>query len=374
MARSLEEDLGSLETAGLLRVPPVEGVESSRLVDACSNDYLGLARRGVSRETLNALQAIPLGAGASRLIHGTHQPHLAAEHSLAGWLGTESALLFSSGYAANVGVLQALTGRGDHIISDELNHASIIDGCRLSSAEVTVVPHLQLEALQEALQTRADRHVVVLESYYSMDGRSPDLAAVRSLCDRHGALLVIDEAHALGVFGPQGRGLCAQYGVEPDVVVGTLGKSLGLHGAFVAASAMVRRILWNRARSLVFSTATSPWLASMVAPRVAEVAAADDLRERLTSNCQLLRAKLTDRVPVAAHSFGPIVPLITGTNEGALSLTQRLRQGGYRTQPIRPPTVPAETSRVRVTLNATFSSEQTEALAVAINDHPWPTR
>jgi len=217
--------LDELEAADLLRKPLPSRTAPG--LSFCSNDYLGLA----SRRAPDA----PLGAGASRLVSGNTDEHRQLEGALAEWLGVAKALVFTSGYAANVGTLAALASRDDTILSDALNHASLVDGARLSRAEIVVYPHLDVAAVRAALASRTQRRCwVVTESYFSMDADSPDLRALRVACDEAGAGLIVDEAHALGVFGPEGRGLCAQEGVEPDVLVGTLGKAFGAGGAFVA--------------------------------------------------------------------------------------------------------------------------------------------
>lgn len=257
----LGDALGSLEREGLLRVrgpstklpgPVIVRSDGRTLLNLCSNDYLSLASRGAEGTT---------GAGASRLIAGDLDVHRQLEESLSGWLGVESTLLFSSGYAANVGVLSALAGSDTLIVSDALNHASIVDGCRLSRARVAVTPHGAVDAVERALRDAPERRrIVVTDSYFSMDGTIAPLAALRGVCDRFDAALVVDEAHALGVWGPEGRGLCALAGVRPDVLVGTLGKSFGSSGAFVAGSSMLTRWLWNRARS---SSSPRLWLRAL---------------------------------------------------------------------------------------------------------------
>jgi 8-amino-7-oxononanoate synthase len=249
--RHLDEDLAALATRGLLREPPAPSTAHPRLLDLCSNDYLGYGAEAWPNPAVARS-----GAGASRLVSGSDPSHEEAEVTLASWLGAEAALLFSSGYAANTGVLAALARPGDIIVSDALNHASIIDGCRLSGASVRVVPHGDAAAVDAALaaSTGAAHRWVVTEAYFSMDGDSPDLPSLRTICDRRDAALIVDEAHALGVFGPRGTGLCAAAGVRPDVLVGTASKALGLQGAFVVGPRRLRLWLWNRARSFVFST------------------------------------------------------------------------------------------------------------------------
>ena len=336
------------------------------VIDASSNDYLGLASRPVSRETQGNA-----GAGASRLVHGTTAEHRRLESDLADWVGTESALLFSSTYAANTGLIAALGIRESVIISDSANHASIIDGARLGKAEVRVVEHLSLDAMRLALlKARGARACwVVTESYFSMDGDGPDLAALRDLCDAGDACLIVDEAHALGVFGPGGAGRCADAGVRADILVGALGKAVGSHGGFVAGSQELRTFLWNRARSFVFSTAPSPHHAEVTREQVAAVRAGDELRKRLALSSSDLRARLAEvGLPLASGSFGPIISLVLGDNERALAVASRLRTAGVLAQAIRPPTVPAGAARLRLTVKATFSPMEVARLARLVEE------
>jgi 8-amino-7-oxononanoate synthase len=289
---------------------------------------------------------------------------------LADWVGAEAALLFSSGYAANVGTLAALAAPGDVVVSDALNHASLIDGCRLSGARVAVVRHRDADAVQGVLSESggARRRWVVTESYFSMDGDTPDLGQLRELCDRWDAALVVDEAHAFGVFGPKGAGLCVEAGVRADVRIGTLGKAFGLQGAFVAGSAVLRAWLWNRARSFVFSTGVSPVVARAVEERVMRVAGDDAGRDRLFEVAAMLR-EAVGRVagsPVGSLR-GPIIPWVVGTPEGAVEISRRLRERGILVQAIRPPTVPAGTSRLRLTAHARLTDGDVERFLSALS-------
>lgn len=309
-----------------------------------------------------------MGAGASRLVHGTHPQHLDLETAFARWVAQPAALTFSSGYAANVGAIAALCDRDDLIISDRLNHASIVDGCRLSRATLAIVDHRDTHAVARelALSQNARARWVIVESYYSMDGDSPDLARLRDLCDQHDAYLYVDEAHALGVFGPGGAGLCSARGVTPDVLVGTLGKSLGLAGAFVAGSDALRRWLWNRARSFVFSTGMPPMLAELLLTHLRLVGAADGPRARLTENALALRAALERRsIALAPNSHGPILPILIGDAERSVCVAERLLREGIVVQAIRPPTVPPGTARLRITVTATMTPADVERIAVA---------
>jgi 8-amino-7-oxononanoate synthase len=339
--RHLEGALRDLEGAALLRVPPpaVDHPGAS----FCSNDYLGLAGK--------------LGAGASRLIVGERPEHVALERALARWLDVDAALVFSSGYAANLGAVAALAGPGDLIVSDELNHASLIDGCRLSRARVHVVPHSDCTAIEGALRGRSEARAWVLtESYFSMDADGPDLRRLRRLCDEHHAALLVDEAHALGIFGPSGRGLCAEAGVVPDVLVGTLGKAFGASGAFVAGCTPLVAWLWNRARSFVFSTGFSPVVAEATRARLGQVIEDGPLRERLRSNVSQMRAGL-DRLGLRVLGHGPIMPIVVGDSSRALLAGSELRRRGVLVHAVRPPTVAEGTSRLRVTVTATHSAQ-----------------
>ena len=337
-------------------------------VDASSNDYLGLADGSdVSRET--GVQEVAVGAGASRLIHGSRDPHQRLERALAEWVRLPAALLLTSGYAANVGLLTALGTAGSVIVSDRLNHASTIDGCRLSRATTEVVPHLALDAFGEALAHHrgAAARWVVVESCYSMDGDGPDLRALRALCDEHQAGLIVDEAHSLGVFGAEGAGRCAEATVVPDVLVGTLGKSVGAQGAFIAGSRALRTVLWNDARSFVFSTAPSPRLAATAVLHVERTRTADDRRARLRHLIAEFRdALLRLNVAMQPGLEGPIVPIVVGDNARVLAVVSALEAEGILAQGIRPPTVPTGSARLRLTVTAAWPDGAPGRVAEAV--------
>ncbi len=357
----LAAEITALDQAGLLRKPNAPPPAGCLIL--CSNDYLGYGT-----DPWPATPDVPSGAGASRLISGQHAEHAAAEQAVARWLGFEAALLFSSGYAANVGTISALARPGDVIVSDALNHASIIDGCRLSGAKVVVVPHRDAAAAEVALEQAqgARRRWLVTESYFSMDGDSPDLVRLRAACDRWDAALLVDEAHAVGILGPAGRGIAANVGVRPDVVVGTLGKAIGLQGAFVAGPMVLRTWLWNRARSFVFSTGISPALAVAIRHRVTRVAADDEARARLEEVTDRLRAGLASVVGDALlPSHGPILPCLVGAPEDAVRISLGLRERGVLVLAIRPPTVPSGTSRLRVTAHARLTEADITRIVAA---------
>ncbi|MGC4069659.1 MAG: 8-amino-7-oxononanoate synthase [Polyangiaceae bacterium] len=352
-------------------------------VDASSNDYLGLARGGtgrapsgleiVSREIRNADGLLESegwrGAGASRLLGGSDVDHCSLEAALADWVGTESALTFSSGYAGNLGVLSSVPGEADVVFSDSLNHASIVDGCRLGRARVSVYPHLNLDELRKRLRTEAveGQRWVVSESYFSMDGDSPDLVKLREICDECDAGLIVDEAHALGVFGPVGQGLCSVAGISPDVTLGAFGKAVGVQGGFAAGAACLREWLWNRARSFVFSTAPGGTVARRVMFHVKHVQAEHAARMRLAAMSLDVRGRL-DALGLKSipGSHGPIIPVLIGGNEAASRAAAELRSIGVLAYPVRPPTVPQGTARLRITLSARMSSAEIDHLVDAL--------
>jgi len=314
-------------------------------VSFCSNDYLALAHRPIAAQA-------PAGAGASRLVVGEHAEHRRLEAFSAGWVGYPAALAFSSGYAANVGLISSLAAPGDLIVSDELNHASLIDGARLARARVAIVPHLDTAAVDRTLQEhRGGRSFVVTESYFSMDGDSPDLRELRRICDIRSAALLVDEAHALGVLGPDGRGLCAQAGILADALVGTYGKAFGAAGAFVAGCPALIDWLWNRARTFVFSTGLSPAVAAAARSALALADSQPWRRERVHSAANDLRDGL-QKLGVAPRGFGHILPWILGDPGEALRVAAALHTHGLDVRPIRPPSVPPRTARIRLTVTA----------------------
>ena len=334
----------------------------------CSNNYLGLADHPRVREAAaDAAMRWGVGAGASRLVSGTMTVHGRLEERLADFKGSEACLLFGSGYLANLGVIGALAGRGDTIFSDELNHASIVDGCRLSRADVIVYRHRDVEHLDWSMRRHGgERRLIVTDSVFSMDGDVAPLAAIVELADVHGARLVVDEAHATGSLGPGGRGAVAEAGLENevDVVVGTLGKALGSYGAYACARSETVRYLINTARSLIFSTAPSP-------PAVAGALAALDLLQerphrvrRLRSNARALRGALAaEGFPVASGLEMHIVPLIVGDERTAMRMCQAAIERGVFAQAIRPPTVAPGSSRLRLTAMASHTASELQMAA-----------
>ena len=370
-----EAELRELGVTNRLRVPRVlEGpqgpraiVDGAEVTSFASNDYLGLAGDSrIARAAASSLDDDGVGAGASRLIVGNHRQHVALEAAVGTWLARDGVRLFNSGYAANVGVITTLARRGDVVFSDELNHASIVDGCRLARAEVVVFAHRDLAALEQQLQARRGaRRLVISESLFSMDGDIADVAALSALCRRHDAALILDEAHACGVFGPEGRGIAAAAGVVPDVVIGTFGKAFGTFGAFAASSRAVADLLWNRARPLVFSTGLPPSIAAATtrALEIVRGTEGDDLRRTLATRARRLREQL----PIAGGaSDSAIAPVLVGDDREVMEQTARLFAEGIYVQGIRPPTVPVGTARLRISLCARHTPADVDKAARAI--------
>jgi glycine C-acetyltransferase len=368
----IQQLLSELEAAGLLRRPlqitgsqgPEVDIDGRRVLCFCSNNYLGLANHPslVAAATASA-RSEGVGAAASRLITGTMDAHEEAEAAYAEFVGAPAAALFSTGYAANVGTVQALAGPGDAIFSDALNHASLIDGCRLSRANVHVYSHrdvAHLESLLREHRHKSRRALVITDSLFSMDGVAAPLRDISTVARSFDAGLLVDEAHALGVFGPGGRGLAAALGVEPDVVVGTLGKSFGVAGAFVAASEDVVSLIRNRARSFVYSTAPPPMVARAAIAALELVREADDARDALLANAVKLRTRLRSLGFELPDGNSQILPILIGENDRTMQLSAKLLARGVFVQGIRPPTVPEGTARLRLTPMATHRPEQIE--------------
>lgn len=335
----------------------------------CSNDYLGLASHpALATASARAFEKSGFGAAGSRLVCGTLPEHLELESQLAALVGAPAALLFPTGYQANLGVLTALAGPQDLIVADRAVHASIIDGSRLSRAKLAFYRHLDLSHARrhlERLGPKARRRFLVTESLFSMDGDIAPVAQLAALATSHDATLVVDEAHAIGCFGPQGGGLCAKYAVKPDILVGTLGKALGASGAFVAGSSTLRSYLVNRARTFLFTTSLPPPIAAAARASLAILASPDGdrLRSRLHEASAHFRAAAALTPDVDGS---PILPFILGSDQAALLAADRLRDRGFLVQAIRPPTVSENTARLRVTLSAAHTLGHIDEFASAL--------
>jgi 8-amino-7-oxononanoate synthase len=347
--RELERRLSLLHDAGLLRrLRPPAGI------DLVSNDYLGLATHPYLVERIQeAVADVGAGAGASRLLRGERALFHGLEDRLAAFCGAEAALLFSSGYAANLGLLPCLLQPDDVVFSDAANHASLIDGLRLSKARPVVYPHQDLDALERALRGErpAGRRFIVTESVFSMDGDLTPLEAIADLAEAHGALVVVDEAHATGLYGPRGSGRVEELGLRERILatIHTGGKALGSAGAWVAGPSVLREALVNGARTFLFSTAPLPVLASALDAALDLVGREPGRRAEVHRKATLLRSALREAGADIGGSASAIVPVIAGESEAALALQDGLAAAGFDARAVRPPTVPQGTARLRVT-------------------------
>ncbi len=374
----VDDELAALDEQGLRRQLQTHqgpqgaalAVDGNELLNFGSNDYLGLAAD--DRSSAAAVDAIAhegWGAGASPLVTGHADAHRRLEDRLAEFEATEAALVFSSGFAANVGTICALVGRGDAVFGDEKNHASLIDGCRLSRAEVHVYRHRDCQHLESLLRaTSASRRLIVTDALFSMDGDLAPLVALAELAERYGAMLLVDEAHATGVFGPHGRGLCEQLSVEDRVQirVGTLSKALGSVGGFVAGKRKLIEWLINRARPYVFSTALPP------AASAAAITALDIVRDEphrrgeLLSRAANLRQRLQAQGWHTGDSESQIIPLIVGQQTKTMQLAAALRKQRIWAPGIRPPSVPAGQSLLRISLSWAHAPSMMDTLVEAL--------
>ena len=378
MSHDIETALEDLRDRGLYRrMRMVSGPQGPRvLLDGkpvlllCSNNYLGLADHPRVREAAaEAAMRYGAGAGASRLVSGTMRIHRRLEERLAEFKGSERALLFGSGYLANVGTIQALARPGEVVFSDALNHASIVDGCRLAGAETFVYDHADLDHLAWGLEQAEGRgSLIVTDGVFSMDGDIAPLEGIVELAREHDVRVMVDDAHGTGTIGPGGRGTAAAAGLEDeiDVLVGTLSKSLGSYGAYVCCERRVAKYLVNTARTLIFSTALPP-------PAVAAAMAALELLqseprrvEKVQRNSAMLREALNQEGLPTLPGITPVIPLVIGDAETAVAATEHALGRGVFAQAIRPPTVPAGTSRLRLTVMASHTKSELREAASTI--------
>lgn len=364
--RSLDRHLREIGSAQ----GPIVDLAGKRLINFSSNDYLGLANDLRLREAaISAINQFGVGAGASRLISGTQLPHLRLESALAKWKGTPAALCFNSGYGAALGTLPALATKSDVVLLDKLCHASLIDGAKLSGATLRIFPHNQLAKLKSHLEwARREqpnaRILIVTESIFSMDGDRAPLRDLIELKKYFNALLLLDEAHAIGVIGPNGRGLAAEenLGDDVDVQMGTLSKALGVSGGYICGSCNLIEWLINRARSFIFSTAPPPALAAAAVAALDFISSAEgeDRLRLLWRNIDILRERLS------LHSGSAIFPWIVGDEQAALELATDLQAEGFFVPAIRYPTVAKGAARLRITVTAVHTAEQICSLCHAI--------
>ncbi len=383
----LADELKNLEAAGLRRRRRVlESPQGARVVvdgreclSFCSNDYLGLASHPALIEAAQSAAArYGVGAGASHLVSGHSVLHHELETALAAFTGLPAALLFSTGYMANLGIVTALAGRDDEIFADKLNHASLNDAALLSRARFTRYPHLDLVALEKRLAaSRAKRKLVVTDAVFSMDGDIAPVPELLALCERHDALLVLDDAHGFGVLGDKGKGVLEHFGLLPHqpstinhhlIYMATLGKAAGVFGAFVAGPVELTDYLVQRARSYIYTTATPPLLSAAIATSLRLIEGEAWRRERLRELIAALKQGLKLRRWRLMQSVTPIQPVIIGANQETLAVSEALRERGIWVPAIRPPTVPKGEARLRISLSAAHSLEDVAQLAAALNE------
>lgn len=336
-----------------------------RGIDCCSNDYLGLAEHPALKEAVvRAVEhAARVGGTASRLLSGQTVGWRRLEEEFAKFAGTEAALFFGSGYAANLGLLSALVGNDDVVYSDVLNHASLIDGMRLSGARKVIYPHVDLTALENVLRQDASapwRRIIVTESVFSMNGDVAPLKEMAALAEKYGAAMIVDEAHATGVQGTAGRGLAAETGILPHVLatIHTCGKALASAGAFVCGPTVMKDYLVNHARTFIFSTALPPYFAEQIREALKLAIGMDEERRTLLRRANGLNSALRKAGFTTDGSASQIVPVVLGSNEDALQAAEQLQKAGFAVRAIRPPTVPVGKSRLRLSLTVKIAEEE----------------
>jgi glycine C-acetyltransferase/8-amino-7-oxononanoate synthase len=367
---SFKQDLAQITQAGLYRklreISSTKGprviIDGKTVLLMASNDYLGFCSHpAIKKAAQDAISVWGTGAGASRLISGNISLFRELEKQLASLKKTEDALVFSTGYMANIGLLSAVGEAGDVIYSDELNHASIIDGCRMSRADVEIFPHKDTERLASLLKQghQFRRRIIVTDGVFSMDGDLAPLPRLVELARNHAAMIIVDDAHATGVLGNRGGGTAEHFALEGkcDIVMGTLGKALGCFGAFVAGSRELRELLINRARPFIFTTALPPAVVASALEALSLLDKEPEWRKALWENVDFFKNGLQERGFNTLYSATPIIPIIVGEARQAVSISESLFQEGLFIQAIRPPTVPEGSSRLRVTITAAHTKE-----------------
>lgn len=376
----IDDELRDLEGRGLRRrLRVVQGpqgprvtVEGRALRLFCSNDYLGLANHpALIAAAKEAVDRHGYGTGASRLVSGTMEAHAALEGRLAGFLGTEGALVFPSGYAANVGVIPALVGQGDAVILDRLSHASVVDGARLSGARLLVYPHRDVERLREVLGRHAGfrRRLIVTDGVFSVDGDIAPLREIQALARRHDAILMVDDAHGTGVLGATGRGTLEHFSLDHvDILMGSLSKALGASGGFIAGGRRLIDYLINRSRGFIFTTALPPDACAAAAAALDLVASQPELRARLWKNVEQARRGLLAMGFDLMGSETQILPVRIGDAKRAVEVSDFLYEQGIFLSAIRPPTVPEGQSRLRLIVTAAHTEEDIAFLLDTLKD------
>ena len=370
MQSRYEQALEALNRRGRLR-----RLEGRAGVDFTSNDYLGFAESDALRDAaLAALErGVPAGAGGSRLLRGNHPEHEALEAEAAAFFGAPSAMFFGSGFAANAAIISTLPQRGDLVIYDALVHASTREGLGLTKAQTQEIPHHDVQAIEDALRDYRATHAtgrafIAIESLYSMDGDLAPLADIVALAARHDAMLLVDEAHATGIAGPQGRGFAAQFeGAANIVALHTCGKALGASGALITMAEPLRRFMINRCKPFIYATAPSPLVAAIVRAALRLSADADDRRAALQQRIARLGAQL-DRLGLP-RTGTQIQPIVLGADRRATALAEKIAADGFDVRAIRPPTVPEGSARLRITLGAHLSMADIDGLGASFSRH-----
>lgn len=373
-----EEQLRQLDEQHLLRRPrliesacgAVVTIEGRPVIHMASNDYLGLAAHpALKKAAIAATERFGVGAGASRLVSGTLPPHVELEMALARFKGTEASVVFGSGYLANLGIVPCLIGSGGLVLADRLCHASLIDGCRLSGADLRVFRHRDLTQLESLLARRSPRRetLIVTDGVFSMDGDLAPLPDLLALAEQYGARVLVDDAHGTGVMGLHGRGTVEHFGVESRLPfhMGTLGKALGTSGAYVAGPLSLIRYLMSTARSFIYTTASPPGVAAATLAALELLRSEPERRARLHANRDYFYTGLKAAGFRTTDSSSPIIPVLIGNAQYALAMADRLLQLGVYAPAIRPPTVPKETSRIRTTVTSEHTREQLDTVLAA---------
>ncbi len=369
--QGLWRELLVLQADSRVRRPLFVDADGGTLLSFASNDYLGLSMEPALRTAaMLEMEQSGMGAGAAPLLGGERPVHQALAADLAQWLGVEAVLLFGSGYLANLGIISALVGRGDRVFADRLNHASLVDGVRLSGARLQRYRHADMSHLQQWLARGGPGQAwIISDGVFSMDGDVAPLPEMVALARQYQARIILDEAHAFGVLGAQGRGTLAHYHLnvaDADVIMGTLGKAFGVYGAFVAGSRSLVDLLRNRARSFIYHTALPAALAAAARVSLQMLQSAEEPRARLEKHRHWLRAQLPHAPWLPSAT--PIQGLLLGTAESAVQAATRLRRAGLYCPAVRPPTVPNGGSRLRITLSAAHELEDLQQLVAALRD------
>ncbi len=377
----ISDELGKIKESGLYReLNIVEGVQDTHLeikgrtyLTFCSNNYLGIANNPlVIKAVKDAVEKYGWGAGASRLVSGNMKLHEALEGEISRFKGKEASIVFPTGYMANIGTISSLVSKGDLAICDKLNHASIIDGCRLSGADFRVYPHCDMEKLENILKksTKYTRKLIITDTVFSMDGDLAPLPDIVRIAHKYKAMVMVDEAHGTGVFGKKGRGVVEHFSLSKkvDIVMGTLSKAVGSLGGYVAGDADLINYLRNKARPFMYTTALPPAVCAASIAGIKLIQKDSSLRKSLWNNVRYLKEKLDLLNLDVISSESPIIPILIGDAKRAVDVSKLLYKRGILIPAIRPPTVPARSSRLRLTVMSTHTREDLERLLEVLSD------